>query len=144
MGDWPPNNMGVKMQNSVRDMVDACNESGSVSLNEDGSPKQFICPNTYYDDSNSSQCWKTVNENGDEDGSADKCVSNDESTECDPEAFNMGSMLKSPECARAYTKASIMHGERTSDGITWEHECGANGNEKCHLFPNPLKALTIP
>ena len=44
MGDWPPNNMGVKMQNAVRDMVDACNESGSVSLNDDGSPKQFICP----------------------------------------------------------------------------------------------------
>jgi hypothetical protein len=137
MGDWPPNNMGVKMQNAVRDMVDTCNDSGSISLNEDGSPKQFICPNTYYDSSNDAQCWKSINADGNDDGSGDQCVSNVQNLDCDPNALNVGSMLKSPECAKAYSKASIMHGERTSDGITWEHECGDADNEKCHLFPNP-------
>ena len=35
MGDWPPNNNSVKMQNAVRDMVDACNDAGSISLDDD-------------------------------------------------------------------------------------------------------------
>lgn len=141
MGDWPPNNMGVKMQNAVRDMVDTCNDSGVVSLNEDGSPKQFVCPNTYYDSSNDAQCWKSINEDGNDDGSGDQCVSNVQTMDCDPNALNMGSMLKSPECAKAYSKASIMHGNRTVDNITWEHECGDSGNEKCHLFPNPYMRI---
>jgi hypothetical protein len=134
MGDWPPNNMGVKMQNAVRDMVDACNDSGSISLDNDGSPKQFICPNTYYD--NGDECWKSINPDGDDTGNADQCIANTPELDCDPAALNVGSMLKSPECSRAFAKASIMHGERTVDGITWEQECDIPGRE-CHLFPNP-------
>ena len=129
---WPPNNMGVKMQNAVRDMVDACNDSGSIVLNEDGSAKQFICPNTYYDNAGEG-CWKKIKE-GD-----DVCVRNDPDNTCDPDALDMGTLLKSPECSRAYAKASIMHGERTDDGITWEQPCDTNGN--CHLFPNPYSKV---
>ena len=56
---------------------------------------------------------------------------------CSPKNFNMGSMLKSPECTKAFAKASILHGDKPNENSAyWGDDCSTDSSSNCLLFPN--------
>lgn len=131
-GEWSEN-LDVKRANAVNELANVCNEYGAISVDSDGNPKDFTCSNSYYDKAES--CWKNISE--DDSVESDKCVGDIDEMVCSPKNFNMGSMLKSPECTKAFAKASILHGDKPNENSAyWGDDCTTDSSSNCLLFPN--------